>query len=82
MGTMPDGGYYSQSGSNESIDRATTGVFSTGWESFKQDWKSLKLDWESVEGKLGTLDGPSRDKFLARAKEATLRLKAIMAQGE
>jgi hypothetical protein len=71
MGTMPDGGYYPKSGSNENVDRAMTGVFSTGWESFKQDW-------ELVEGKLGTLDEPSRDKFLEKAKEATLRLKAMI----
>jgi hypothetical protein len=78
---MPDGRYYSKSGSNESIDRATTGVFSTGWESFKRDWESLQLDWKSVEGELKTLDGPSRDKFLESAKEATLRLKAIIGSG-
>ena len=63
---------------NESIDRATTGVFSSSWESFKQDLESLKLDWKSVEVKLKTMDGQSREKFQAKAKEATLRLKAII----
>ena len=39
---------------NENSDRATTGVFSSRWESFKQDLESLKLDWKSVEVQLNT----------------------------
>jgi hypothetical protein len=72
---------YSNLESNEGIDRTTTGVFSDGWESFKRDWESLKLDWRSVERELGTMDRQSRDKFLDRAKEATLRLKSIIGAG-
>jgi hypothetical protein len=78
MGAISYGGYYPKPSSNESIDRATTGVFSNGWESFKRDWETLKLDWKSVEGELKMLDRQSQDKFLVRAKEASLRLKEII----
>jgi len=77
MGTI-SGVRYPKPSANESIDRAETGVFSNGWESFKRDWESLRLDWESVERQLKTMDRPSRDKFMERAKVAALRLKAII----
>jgi hypothetical protein len=78
METISYGGYYPKPSSNDGIDRATTGVFSSGWESFKRDWESLKLDWKSIQVELNTLDGQSRDKFLEKAKEATLRLKNVI----
>ena len=78
MGAISSNGYYPESGSSENVDRSTTGVFSNGWASFKRDWETLKLDWKSVEGELKMLDTQSQDKFLERAKEATLRLKEII----
>ena len=77
MGTG-SGVRYPEASPNESIDRAATGVFSNGWESFKRDWEFLKLDWESVEREPKTMDKESRERFMARAKEAALRLKAII----
>jgi len=78
MGTLSDGDYYHKPSPNEGIGRAANGVFSSGWESFRHDWESLKLDWQLVERELKTMDRQSRERFLARAKEAALRLKAVI----
>ena len=80
MGTR-SGIRYPKTSPNESIDRAANGVFSNGWESLKRDWESLKLDWEPVERELKTMDRQSRERFVERAKEAALRLKAIIGSG-
>ena len=77
MGTR-SGIRYPKTSPNESIDRAANGVFSNGWESLKRDWESLKLDWEPVERELKTMDRQSRERFMERAKEAALRLKAVI----
>jgi hypothetical protein len=69
---------YSEMQSNEGAERTTTGVFSSGWESFKRDWESIRLDWEPVERELKTMDRQNRERFLERAKEAVVRLKAII----
>ena len=77
MGTLSGGGYANPD-PNEHIDRAATGVFSNGWESFRRDWESLKLDWKTVERELKTMDRQRQEDFLARAREATVRLRAII----
>jgi hypothetical protein len=78
MGIVSGDVHEPKSSLNESIDRATTGVFLSSWECFKQDLESLKLDWKWVEVQLKTMDKQNRDKFLAKAKEVTLRLKTII----
>jgi hypothetical protein len=77
MGTI-SGVQYPKTNPNDSIDRAPNGVFSNGWECFKRDWESLKLDWKPVERELKTMDRQSQERFMERAKEASLRLKAII----
>ena len=77
MGTISGGGYANPD-PDERIDRTATGVFSNGWESFRRDWESLKLDWKTVEGELKRMDKQRQEEFLARARETTLRLRAII----
>jgi hypothetical protein len=69
---------YTKVGQDGKIGRAVTGVFSNGWESFKLDWESVKLDWGLIERELKTMDRQHRERFVERAKEAAVRLKAIV----
>ncbi len=78
MGTRINDRYSSEPVRDQNIDRATTGVFSSSWESFRRDWESLKLDWETVERQLRTMDRLHQERFISRAREAALRLKAII----
>jgi hypothetical protein len=72
------GSGYSKLKSSDGTERTTTGVFSSGWESFKRDWESIRLEWEPVEWELKTMDRQNRERFLERAKEASARLKALI----
>ncbi len=79
MSTRLNDRYSPEAARDQTIDRAATGVFSTNWESFRRDWESLKLDWQSIERQLRTMDRLHQERFINRAREAAIRLKAIIS---